>query len=274
MASWKKIITDGANLTDIGTPASTDKVLIQDVTDNVIKYVDWGDIGGGGGGGVTINSNTDNYLLTASGSANTINGESNLTFATDLTLTNGDIILNTNAKSIQGKLIGGAVRPLLHVDAGDAVVLGNVNSNRVTIIGVTQINGGIEHRTGALSSAGDISPGSDITYLGSSATTTFPGRCYYWTGTTWAGHNPTTLAAQSALAGIALGSTMNDGFLLRGYFYADGLSPFTGSGHIYTVGNAGLTTTAPSSGYQRVLGHAITSNIAYFNPSQEFIDLA
>jgi hypothetical protein len=272
MASWKKIIADGANLTDIGTPASTDKVLIQDVTDNVIKYVDWGDIGGGGG--VTINSNVDNYLLTASGTANTINGESNLTFATDLTLTNGDIILNTNAKAIQGRLTGGAVRPLLFVDAGDAVVLGNINSNQVTINGVTTIEGGILHREGGLSSAGDIGPGSDITTLGSSSTSVTAGRCYYWTGTTWAGHNPTTLAAQSALAGIALGSTMNDGFLLRGLFYADGVSPFTGSGHIYTQGNASLTTTAPSSGYQRVMGHAIGSNIAYFNPSQEFIDLA
>jgi hypothetical protein len=32
------------------------------------------------GGGVTINNNTDNYLLTASGTANTINGESGLTW--------------------------------------------------------------------------------------------------------------------------------------------------------------------------------------------------
>ena len=32
------------------------------------------------GGGVTINNNTDNYILTASGTANTLNGESNLTY--------------------------------------------------------------------------------------------------------------------------------------------------------------------------------------------------
>ena len=50
MATWKKVITDGLSLTDIGTPASDDKVLIQDTSDSdIVKYVDFGDIGGGGG---------------------------------------------------------------------------------------------------------------------------------------------------------------------------------------------------------------------------------
>ena len=35
---------------------------------------------GGGGGGVTINNNVDNYLVTATGTANTLDGESTLTF--------------------------------------------------------------------------------------------------------------------------------------------------------------------------------------------------
>ena len=47
MATWKKVITDGLSLSDIGTPASDDKVLIQDTSDSdVIKFVDFGDIGG------------------------------------------------------------------------------------------------------------------------------------------------------------------------------------------------------------------------------------
>jgi hypothetical protein len=35
----------------------------------------------GGGGGVTINNNTDNYIITATGTANTLNGEANLQFS-------------------------------------------------------------------------------------------------------------------------------------------------------------------------------------------------
>ena len=34
----------------------------------------------GGGGGVTIDNNTNNYLVTATGTANTLNGEADLTF--------------------------------------------------------------------------------------------------------------------------------------------------------------------------------------------------
>jgi hypothetical protein len=54
VATWKKVITDGLSLSDIGTPASDDKVLIQDTSDSdIVKYVDFGDIGGGGGGSTT-----------------------------------------------------------------------------------------------------------------------------------------------------------------------------------------------------------------------------
>ncbi len=35
---------------------------------------------GGGGGGITINNNVNNYLLSATGNPNVINGESNLQF--------------------------------------------------------------------------------------------------------------------------------------------------------------------------------------------------
>ena len=48
-------------------------------------------------GGVTINNNTDNYLLTASGTANTINGESGLTWDGDSLQLNGDMRVNSEA---------------------------------------------------------------------------------------------------------------------------------------------------------------------------------
>jgi hypothetical protein len=68
MATWKKVIADGSSLSDIGTPASDDKILIQDTSDSdVVKYVDWSDVGGGGdvvsdttpqlGGDLDLNSN-------------------------------------------------------------------------------------------------------------------------------------------------------------------------------------------------------------------------
>lgn len=53
-----------------------------------------------GGGGVTINNNTDNYLVTATGTANTLNGESALTF-------NGTTLTATSAtRTIEFSAIG------------------------------------------------------------------------------------------------------------------------------------------------------------------------
>jgi hypothetical protein len=45
----------GATITDAGTPASDDKVLIQDTSDsNNLKYVDISDLPSGGGGGASV----------------------------------------------------------------------------------------------------------------------------------------------------------------------------------------------------------------------------
>lgn len=67
-----------------------------------------------GGSGVTINNNTDNYLLTATGTANTINGEANLQFngstlsvtgnvtATSITSSNAVISLANNSMYFRG----------------------------------------------------------------------------------------------------------------------------------------------------------------------------
>ena len=143
MASWKKIITDGLTLSDIGTPASDDKVLIQDTDDsNTIKYVDFGDIGGSSGS-TTINNNADNLIITGSGTANTLNAESNLTYSTDLQITGGKIILGTNNKSIDGQLTAGVARPMLTMDTSDVVVVGNASSDAVKLQGNTELAGNI-----------------------------------------------------------------------------------------------------------------------------------
>lgn len=61
-------------------------------------------LGGGGGASTTINNNVDNYIITATGTANTLNGESNLQF-NGTTLT---VVGNVTASSFTGSLQGSA----------------------------------------------------------------------------------------------------------------------------------------------------------------------
>lgn len=57
---------------------------------------------GAGGGSVTINNNVDNYLVTATGTANTLNGESGLTWDGSTLSVTG----NVSATSLTGSLFG------------------------------------------------------------------------------------------------------------------------------------------------------------------------
>lgn len=72
---------DGATLTDIGTPASTDRILIQDASDsNNLKYADFSEFGGGGSGDVTkVGTPADNEIGVWTGNG-TIEGDGNLTW--------------------------------------------------------------------------------------------------------------------------------------------------------------------------------------------------
>ena len=76
--------------------ASGDFIANGSITGSDILIDAWGSVSASlaAAGGVTINNNTDNYLLTATGTANTINGESGLLFdGTDLDLTGGDFTI-------------------------------------------------------------------------------------------------------------------------------------------------------------------------------------
>ena len=135
-------------------------------------------------------------------------------------------------------------------------------------------DGGIEHDEANLTAAGAYGAGSEITFLGSSATATTAGRIYYYNGTTWAFYSSATEAHQKALLGIAIGTTMSKGFLLKGFVNPNGATNLTTASPVYGATNASATTTAPTSGYQRVMGHSISTSLIFFNPSQEYIDLA
>ena len=162
----------------------------------------------------------------------------------------------------------------IQVQAGSNVLQLGDTGTVVASDGVFKAKLGIEHDEANLTVAGAYGAGSEITYLGASATATTKGEIYYYNGTTWASYTSATEAPQKALLGIALGATMASGFLLKGFVNPNGSTGFTTASPVYGGTDASATTTAPTSGYQRVMGHSISTSVIFFNPSQEFIDLA
>jgi len=135
--------------------------------------------------------------------------------------------------------------------------------------------GGNEHYfpTNTQTVAGTPGTGADITYMGSSLATTVKGRVYYWSGTAWVIASPTALAAQVGLLGIALGAAASAGFLLRGFVNPNGSQSLTAGSVVFIASNGAATNTVPTTGYQRILGHAYSTSIMFFNPSAEYLKL-
>jgi len=127
-------------------------------------------------------------------------------------------------------------------------------------------------------SLGDDSGGGECVTFGTG--TTVAGKLYYLNGTAWAeidASAPATGADQ--MVGIALGTSSADGILIRGFFDATTyLSSFSGGKAVYMSETAAsMTTVAPTTAgaVVRIVGYCTdTANVIYFNPSNNWIELA
>ena len=266
-------------------PTAANQILESDASGNL----SW--ITTPSGGGVTINNNTDNYLITASGTADTLNGESNLTFNGNTLVVTGrveptdNIRITTNNKALFGVTTGSANRSLAKVNTSDSVEIGD-SSSKLELKGASVDGGSLDFSIGksnldsitasavSLSTDGAYGEGAEITYYDTSAANaTTAGRVYYYTGSQWSYASPSTEAAQKALLGIAVGSDESKGFLLRGYV---NVGTITAGTQQFIASNASVTSTAPTTSghFQRILGHSISTSVMYFNPSQEYIEIA
>ena len=248
MASWKKVIADGVTLTDIGTPASNDKILIQDTDGNdEVKYVDWGDVGGGGAV-TTYTNGTNNYVITASGS-DTINGEANLTF-----------------------------------DGTTLNVTGNVFASGVT--GFSTLTGGriiltdthYDDSSTTINANGEWGVGSRVsTTIGPSASGLTAGNVYMMGASGWGAASATaSVGRYSGLLAIATGSSASSGMLYEGAIYV-GTDPGGSVGDVCYISTTSgtMTTTVPTGAgnVARICGYKIGTNMVYFKPSPDWIKL-
>ena len=91
-----KSALDGMTLSDIGSPASTDRVLIQDADDsNNIKYVNFSEFGGGGGSGditsVVAGTGLTGGATSGDATLNVVGGTGITANANDIAITDGGV---------------------------------------------------------------------------------------------------------------------------------------------------------------------------------------
>jgi hypothetical protein len=94
-------------------------------------------------------------------------------------------------------------------------------------------------------------------------------RMYYFASSGfWIAANNAALGTTQGILGVALSSTE---VLLRGMVRTT--QTFTRGQELWLASNGTFATTQPSGGsFARIVGHAISTNTVYFNPSQEYIE--
>ena len=118
--------------------------------------------------------------------------------------------------------------------------------------------------------------GEILTIGGGGAGTT--GDVYYFnSSSTWTQTDADSAASSKGLLAIMTsGAGFDRGMLIRGYWRNTSWS-FTPGATLYLSGTLGqITQTQPtgSADIVRVVGYALSSNTIYFNPSQDWVELA
>jgi hypothetical protein len=78
------------------------------------------------------------------------------------------------------------------------------------------------------------------------------------------------------MMGIALGSSISSGILIRGFANYSAI-PNNGGGIMYLSTTAGDVSSSRPSGstqYVRILGYGVANDIMYFNPDNTWVELA
>ena len=83
---------------------------------------------GGGGSAITINNNVNNYLLSATGNPNIINGEANLTFDGNTLTLKGDLVIDDQGSGADLILIQNPSGKGISVNSSGTLILTELSS--------------------------------------------------------------------------------------------------------------------------------------------------
>lgn len=276
---WK----DGYQLT--GSYGLTGSLSATSFTGSLFGTASWAlnVVGGGGGGGVTINNNVDNYLVTATGTTNTLNGESALQYSSSILINTGrtnfsnvsltsltthqfrgnvaDTYAGFLIQDSQGddvfKVEGDVGGSDLLVSMGDLSGAGlgtnltvNPTLDQITLDGEAFINS-IRIPEIALGSNGQYQQGAIVAEAWSTTGPTLTaGRVVYLSGSgQWGNAIATAEATSTGVLGVVTNQANQNDILLNGIVQvSQSLAGFTNGNPVYlATASAGTITQTPPS---------------------------
>jgi len=187
--------------------------------------------------------------------------------------------------------VPGASNPKAYArfDSNGNLKLHNTNLNNHTapteklhVVGNVRVEGKviadkIEVSDEGLTSAGHHGEGAEIWYQGTS--TSVAGDVYYLNSSgDWANTDASAEATAKGLIAVAAGTDTDvNGMIMKGFVYL-ATDPGGSAGDVVYLSETAnkLTTTAPttSASIVRVCGYKVATNVVYFDPSKDFIELA
>ena len=252
-----------ANTSDITTNTGNISTNTTDIATNVTDIAT-------NASDITTNSNN---ILTNAG--NIASANANITNNTNNIATNTSDIATINAAGYvdtTGTPVGAQVAYFADADTiqGEAGFTYNAANDRLD---VENVNAAEDLRTQknfyfTLPSVNSWS--GELADFGSFPAAPTIGRLYFFASSGfWLAFNNTNLATTQGIVGVALSSTE---VLLRGMVRVS-QPALTRGEELWGASNGTFASTQPSGGsFARIMGHAIDTDIVYFNPSQEYIE--
>jgi len=157
------------------------------------------------------------------------------------------------------------------------LIYGEFDNDILRVNGSFEVTGGVTADDGGLTAAGDYGKGAEIWYQGASTPTA--GSVYYLDSSgNWANTDASAVATAKGMIAVSTGTDSDvDGMLIKGFVYV-GADPGGSVGDVVYLSETAnqLTTTAPTtaSAVVRVCGYKVGTNIVYFDPSKDWIELS